>query len=332
MNTKIYVWGTGIILARILEYRISISQIEAFIDNNESKTEYMGKRVIRPTELGSDYDAIIVANTHTDEIYSECQELGLDLSKVIFLYNNVKTIDINKNYELISKVLGADYADIIQTRYHLVRNISKDELNVKKNTQLYNTKMFKNDYVRVKTLELAADEIKRHGIKGEIAELGVFQGEFSECINILFPDRKLYLFDTFDGFDGQEAEEEKKNGSCTEVFIDFFKKVNIENVKKRMAYPDQIVIKQGLFPDTAEDVEEKFAFVSLDVDFEESTLKGLEFFYPRLTVGGYIFIHDYNYGYFDCVKKAVEDFENIHHVNLCKIPICDAIGTMVITK
>lgn len=332
MNTKIYVWGTGIILARILEYRISISQIEAFIDNNGSKTKYMGKRVIRPTELGSDYGAIIVANTHTDEIYSECQELGLDLSKVIFLYNNVKTIDINKNYELISKVLGADYADIIRTRYHLVRNISKDEINTLGKSQLCKTEMYMNDYVRVKTLELVADEIRVRKIEGEIAELGVFKGEFSECLNISFPDRKLYLFDTFEGFDRREAEEEKKNGSCTEVFIDSFKRVNIEKVLERMPYPDQIVIKQGLFPDTAVNIEEKFAFVSLDVDFEESTLKGLEFFYPRLTVGGYMFIHDYNYGYFDCVKKAVEDFENIHHISLCKIPICDAIGTMVITK
>lgn len=70
----------------------------------------------------------------------------------------------------------------------------------------------------------------------------------------------------------------------------------------------------------------------MDVAFEESTLKGLEYFYPRLSVWGYIFIHDYNYGYFDCVKNAVDMYEKKYGISLCKFPICDACGTLVVTK
>ena len=47
------------------------------------------------------------------------------------------------------------------------------------------------------------------GDKGECAEAGVFEGDFAKWINQYFPDRKLYLFDTFEGFDMRDIEKEK---------------------------------------------------------------------------------------------------------------------------
>ncbi|MBQ3395380.1 MAG: hypothetical protein IJG34_07750 [Synergistaceae bacterium] len=58
-------------------------------------------------------------------------------------------------------------------------------------------------------LELSSREIYRYGIEGSTAELGVFRGDFAKDINHHFPDRKLYLFDTFEGFDSRDAEQEK---------------------------------------------------------------------------------------------------------------------------
>jgi hypothetical protein len=61
-------------------------------------------------------------------------------------------------------------------------------------------------------------------------------------------------------------------------------------------YP-KIHIHEGLFPATAEPIrDEKFAFVHLDVDIYQSTLDGLEFFYPRLSPGGLLLSHDYQPG------------------------------------
>lgn len=329
---KVYVWGTGIILSRILDYRIKLDDIEAFIDNATNRTDYLGKKVISPYHLQENYDAIIVASMHTDEIMKQCQELHFDMSKVFFLYNNIVTKDVNQNYELVAEILGKKYADIIRKRYHLVRDISKYEVVQVIDKELYDTSLYNEDYVRVKTLELVAEEIYENKVCGAVAELGVYKGNFSHCINILFPDRKLYLFDTFDGFGKKEADFEKIKGSCNEVFIDAFKNVNINNILKKMKYPKNIEIKQGLFPSTAEGLEENFAFVSLDVDFEESTLSGLRYFYPRLSQGGYMFIHDYNYGYFDCIRKALRRYEKENNIKLKKIPMCDAIGTIIIAK
>jgi O-methyltransferase len=67
------------------------------------------------------------------------------------------------------------------------------------------------DYIRYSSLELAALEIKKRGITGAVAELGVFRGDFAARINSVFPERKLYLFDTFAGFDERDIAREKGN-------------------------------------------------------------------------------------------------------------------------
>lgn len=328
---KVYIWGTGIILERILNHWIALEEIVAFIDNDNTKITFMGKKVIRPEELPLDYDAILVACMYTSDIRKQCIDLKINLERVIFLYNHVHMEDINLNYELLAKVLGDEYKEIVKNRYHLVRTIAKEEV-TPKNHLLKKLPMYEEDYIRVKTLELVADEIKERNVPGVIAELGVFRGEFARCINATFPERELYLFDTFDGFSDEEADQEINKGSCTEVFVNAFKNADISSVLQKMDYPDKIIIKKGYFPQTAENLDLQFAFVSLDVDFEESTLNGLEYFYPRLSVGGYLFIHDYNYGYFDCVKKAIKKFEERNQIILCKVPICDSIGTLIVTK
>lgn len=53
---------------------------------------------------------------------------------------------------------------------------------------------------RLATIRLLAKEIRQRCLPGEIAELGVHQGASARELNRLFPERKLYLFDTFQGF------------------------------------------------------------------------------------------------------------------------------------
>lgn len=81
----------------------------------------------------------------------------------------------------------------------------------------------------------------------------------------------------------------------------------------------------------AEGLDETFAFVSLDMDFEESIYEGLKYFYPRMSENGYIFVHDYNSS-LRGVEKAVDRYEEDYKVNLRKMPLCDANGTLVVIK
>ena len=192
--------------------------------------------------------------------------------------------------------------------------------------------MFQTDYNRIRAFELIVDEITTYKIDGAVAELGVFKGEFAQYINAAFPDRICYLFDTFEGFRTQEAKAEKEAGNCGDAFIRRFRDTTLEKVLSVMPNPSSIICKQGLFPESLEGLEEQFAFVSLDVDFEQSIYDGISYFYPRLSDGGYMFIHDYNSSTLKGVKKAIRKYEYEYHVKLAKVPIPDLCGTLVVTK
>ncbi len=143
------------------------------------------------------------------------------------------------------------------------------------------------DPIRYGTIALAINTIKKEKIKGNFAELGVFRGEASKIIHSLAPEKKLYLFDTFEGFPMKFLE---NKGDAHR-----YKNTKLELVKKNIGNLNNIIIRKGIFPETTTGLEsETFAFVYLDADLYKSTLEGLDFFYPRISEGGYIFLHDYN--------------------------------------
>jgi O-methyltransferase len=184
------------------------------------------------------------------------------------------------------------------------------------------------DYIRLATLELVSEEIKQKQLKGEVAELGVYKGKFARYINTYFPDRKLYLFDTFEGFDERDVSVEKKQNfsAGTQNFSD----TSVESVLKQMPFPEKCIPVKGFFPQSAESIEERFVFVSLDADLYEPIYAGLRFFYPRLEKGGYIFIHDFNNDAYKGARKAVEQFCSKENIGF--VPIPDSGGSAIISK
>ena len=184
--------------------------------------------------------------------------------------------------------------------------------------------------LRAATFRRLADRVSANGIEGALAELGTYRGDFAWQLNERFPERRLYLFDTFDGFDERDIRVEREVSSSLAAAHDF-SDTRARDVLARMPYEDQVVIRKGFFPETAQGLEERFALVSIDVDLYAPTLAGLEYFYPRLVRGGAILLHDYNSLQFDGVRKAVEEYERRHGM-LPLIPLSDLHGTAVITR
>jgi O-methyltransferase len=184
------------------------------------------------------------------------------------------------------------------------------------------------DYIRLSTLELVAHEIDRNNIAGSVAELGVYKGKFARYINQYFPGRKLFLFDTFKGFDEKDVKSDRQHTYSSGE--QDFSNTSVDKVLGLMPFPEQCIIKQGHFPETAAGLNEQFAFVSIDADLYEPIYNGLQYFYARLNQGGYIFVHDYNNDGYMGTREAVEKFckEN----NLNKLPLPDACGTVVLLK
>jgi O-methyltransferase len=167
-----------------------------------------------------------------------------------------------------------------------------------------------NNNARITALKNSAQLIYDNNITGSVAELGVFQGEFAKHINKFFPERTLYLFDTFEGFSNTDVEKEKEIGTKRMFERSYnYSGTSVELVLDKMENPDKCVVRKGFFPETAKDLEDTFAFVSLDADLYQPMLEGLKYFYPRLSNGGFIFIHDYFTDTFTGTRKAVLEYK-----------------------
>ena len=123
-------------------------------------------------------------------------------------------------------------------------------------------------------------------------------------------------------------------GRCNEMFVQYHADTSVKRMVDNLPFPQQCKICKGFFPEsiTEEAAKESYAFVSIDVDFEDSIYEGLNFFYPKLNEGGVIFLHDYNSVFLSGVKSAVKRYEDSLGYQLRKVPFADRAGTLVIMK
>lgn len=184
---------------------------------------------------------------------------------------------------------------------------------------------------RLAFLRVVAEDLFEREIKGSVAELGVYKGSFSRHINAAFPNSKLYLFDTFDGFDQRDVDFDHSLGFDAE----WIKKSHlafgdIDYVLSRMPYRDKCVVKKGFFPETVQGIEDRFVFVSLDVDMYQPIYAGLSYFWPRMESGGCIVVHDYADPHWPGVRQAVREFSDREKAAF--IPLSDSGGSAVFVK
>jgi O-methyltransferase len=184
------------------------------------------------------------------------------------------------------------------------------------------------DTVRLCTLELLSYEINKKNLTGNVAELGVYKGKFAKYINQYFPNRILYLFDTFNGFDSRDAAKEMKENFSTAN--QDFSNTSIDRVLKIMPHPQQCKPIAGFFPTSANTITDPFVLVSIDTDLYDPIYSGLCFFYPKLVKGGYLLVHDFNNDAYKGSRKAVEQFCTEQGIGYT--PIADACGTVIIAK
>jgi len=184
------------------------------------------------------------------------------------------------------------------------------------------------DKVRFYTIWLQIERLKEAGIQGAFAELGVYQGETARFIHHMDPSRDVHLFDTFEGFAAEDLAQESSDDK--KYTTDNFSDTSVEEVKTYIEGNDHVKFHPGLFPDSAKSLEEKtFAFVSLDADLYAPTKAGLEYFYPRMSAGGVIIIHDYNHTWDGC-RKAVDEF--VQTIPEAMVYVADWQGSVMLVK
>lgn len=322
--SKIVVFGTGSAALDFLSVVPDDLKIIGFLDNDESKhgTFVAGYEVFPPRRISDlDADYIVIAARAVDAIADGLVAQGVSRDRIVAFYPSYsrKLHDTaNRDVRILNDVLGLTLPPLGLVTMYL------DPMPVDPTVDRSAL-----DFVRDQAFRLAARQIADHGVEGAIAELGVYQGDQAKLLNALFPDRALYLFDTFSGFAEKDLGSEAAKRFSTAAVGDFAN-TSVALVMSKMPHPDRVRICQGYFPATASGIDESFAFVSLDVDLYEPTLAGLEWFYQRLNQGGYIFVHDYNNARYRGVRGAVDAF--VRSSRACCVPLPDFAGSVIIAK
>lgn len=164
------------------------------------------------------------------------------------------------------------------------------------------------DGTRFSILERGIDETLSLG--GEIWECGAFKGGTALYMkaHLLYKNsnKTVRLFDTFSGMPTCTEHDIHKVGS--------FSDADLKNAEAITAGLENIHIHVGTMPESFKGLEScQIDIAHIDVDNYLSVKDCLEFIYPRMPIGGFIVIDDYND--FSCLgaKKATDDFLNIQY-------------------
>jgi O-methyltransferase len=184
------------------------------------------------------------------------------------------------------------------------------------------------DKVRFFNWWFQVERLKKDRIPGDFAELGVYKGESAKIIHHMDPGRFFHLFDTFSGFPDIDLAVE--TGEAATYTPARFSDTDIGEVTRKIAGNENIRIYPGYFPYTADQVStRRFALVNMDADLYNPTKAGLAFFYPRLSPGGVIIVHDYNV-LWEGVRRAVDEFAATIPESVTLLP--DQNGTVMIIR
>jgi hypothetical protein len=183
------------------------------------------------------------------------------------------------------------------------------------------------DLPRFYALSFNIKQVMAEGIPGDYAELGVFRGNSGAVLAHYARrhGRQVFLFDTYEGFDPKDLvgiDQDKTGG---------FGATSLKMVRTVVGDASVVHVK-GWFPASiTSEVERRcFAVVHLDCDLYEPMSAGLRFFYPRLSPGGLLIIHDYGGVHWDGAKRAVDEFTAKIRERLVQIP--DKSGTAMLRK
>jgi macrocin-O-methyltransferase TylF-like protien len=177
--------------------------------------------------------------------------------------------------------------------------------------------------LRLSQLEAAVVNALDNGVPGDLVETGVWRGGASILMRAVLKaygdssNRRVWLADSFCGLPAPDASRYPRDAGDTHHEFAAYLAVPLEEVKANFAryglLDDRVCFLPGWFKDTLPSAPiEQIAVLRLDGDMYESTMQGLEYLYPKVAVGGFVFVDDYGALPNCCV--AVEDFRREHGI------------------
>ncbi len=168
---------------------------------------------------------------------------------------------------------------------------------------------------RMDNIKKCVIETINNNIEGDLIETGAFRGGATIFMRGILKaygitSKKIFVADSFEGLPKPNHkyifDKFSKYHKMTELIA------TIEEVKQNFKNYDlldeQVIFLKGWFKDTLPTAPiEKLSILRLDGDMYESTMDALIHLYPKLSIGGYIIVDDYNIP--NC-KQAIEDYRS----------------------
>ena len=251
-----------------------------------------------------------------DRYRGECERLAERvelLSDVVAEHNEARSAAPPQRYT----INAGKYADR-GGRVDIQKDVEKFVFNSPNNA---------SDLARFYAFCLMFDEIEKDKIVGDIAEIGVYRGhtatllaDFARRIGV-----NLYLLDTFEGFAASDL-----TGVDAQQQVQF-SDTSLDSVRNFVGEANVSFIK-GYFPETASDLPTHgvYSIVHIDCDLYSPILAALEYFYPRLTEGGFLVIHDYSSLWWPGAEQAVDEFFADKPEWI--VPMPDISGSVIVRK
>lgn len=177
---------------------------------------------------------------------------------------------------------------------------------------------------RLENLQDCITRVLDDGVPGDLIETGVWRGGSAIFMRAVLAvhevsDRSVWLADSFEGLptpdpDAHPADREYDLSDYSQLAV------GIDQVKANFAkydlLDDQVKFLAGWFKDTLPTAPiEQLALVRLDGDLYESTMDAISALYPKLSIGGYLIVDDYNAPLFaKACGQAIRDFRAEHRI------------------
>lgn len=175
-------------------------------------------------------------------------------------------------------------------------------------------------YKRLSNIEDCIRHIKEDHILGDLIETGVWRGGavifMKAVLNELdMKNRTVWLADSFQGLPKPKHQYESDRASKLhkEPILRVTRKEVENNFQSFDLLDDKVKFIEGWFENTLDKAPiQALSLLRLDGDLYESTIVALNYLYPKLSIGGFVIIDDFNA--FPFCKKAVLDYRFAHGI------------------
>ncbi|MCG6495605.1 TylF/MycF/NovP-related O-methyltransferase [Kitasatospora sp. A2-31] len=181
---------------------------------------------------------------------------------------------------------------------------------------------------RLDNVQSCVARVLEDGVPGDLIETGVWRGGVCILMRAVLEaygvrDRRVWVADSFEGVPVVHSGSHPLDREMALHRINGVLKVTREEVAENFAryqlLDDQVGFLEGWFEQTLPSAPiDSLAVMRLDGDLYESTADALTHLYPKLSVGGFVIVDDYN---IEPCRQAVADFRERHGVREPIVPI-----------